>query len=140
MNSKVLPQFFNSKDQLRNWFLSNYDTTKEIWIGFYRKNSGLKAISYEDAVCEALCFGWIDGICKKVDDVSYTNRFTPRRKKSNWCDSNLKRFQELSAQNRIHPSGLLAYQSRKMVETTVAPVKKRSIEEDAAVSQKKRKL
>ncbi len=75
-------QLFRSSSEFREWLASNHDKVHELWVGFYKKNSGKAGISYPQAVDEALCFGWIDGIKKALDDVSYTHRFTPRKPKS----------------------------------------------------------
>ena len=82
------PKFFKTPFELRKWFLKNQSKGNELWIGFYKKSCSKKAVSYAEALDQALCFGWIDGIRRKVDEESYTNRFTPRRKKSNWSKIN----------------------------------------------------
>ena len=90
---------------------------QELWVGFYKKNSGKSGITYMEAVDEALCFGWIDGIKKKVDDDSYTNRFTPRKARSNWSAVNIQRVGELSQLGRMHPAGLKAFDARDQEKT-----------------------
>jgi uncharacterized protein YdeI (YjbR/CyaY-like superfamily) len=77
-----------------------------------RKGVDGPKLTYKAAVDEALCFGWIDGIRKKIDDVSYTNRFTPRRPRSNWSNINIARVGELTAEGRMHPAGLAAFEAR----------------------------
>src|ERR1039458_4820933 len=93
--------FFQSASDLREWLASNHGKVRELWVGFYKKKSGKIGISYPEAVDEALCFGWIDGIKKGVDDVSYTNRFTPRKPKSFWSAVNIKRVAELKRLGRM---------------------------------------
>jgi uncharacterized protein YdeI (YjbR/CyaY-like superfamily) len=106
------PQFFMTLDELRQWFMENHDRAQEVWIGFYKKESGRGGVTYPQAVDEALCFGWIDGIRKRVDDASYMNRFTPRKKGSNWSAVNIKRVGELVEMGRMQPPGLAAFNAR----------------------------
>jgi len=83
-----------------------------LWVGFHKKNSGKKSISYAEALDEALCFGWIDGVRKSVNESSYTIRFTPRKSKSIWSRVNTKRAEELSKLGRMKPSGREAFALR----------------------------
>jgi hypothetical protein len=76
--------FFPSPGELRRWLEKNHDRARELWVGFYRKESGRPSITWPESVDEALCFGWIDGVRKTVDDVRYTIRFTPRNPDSFW--------------------------------------------------------
>ncbi|HTM91485.1 MAG TPA: YdeI/OmpD-associated family protein [Flavisolibacter sp.] len=106
------PIFFKSLNELHKWFQKNHSKVSEVWIGFYKVNSGKRSISYKEAVDEALCFGWIDGIRKGLDEESYVNRFTPRKKSSNWSNVNIKRINELIEEGRVHPTGLAAFKER----------------------------
>ncbi|MCC7162763.1 MAG: YdeI/OmpD-associated family protein [Anaerolineae bacterium] len=106
------PAFFKSETDLRAWFLKNHDTSREIVIAFYTVGSGKGGVTYKQAVDQALCFGWIDGIRKKLDDASYSNRFTPRKPKSIWSQVNLKRAAELETDGKMHAAGLKAYHGR----------------------------
>ena len=90
----------------RDWLARNHDRIDHIWLVFYRKQTGQPTLTYDQAVEEALCFGWIDGIKKKIDDQRYTYRFTPRRPGSNWSDVNKKRVARLIADGRMTPAGL----------------------------------
>ena len=105
-------QFFENQIDFRNWLLINHAIEKEIWLGFYNKKSNLNGISYKDAIDEALCFGWIDGIRKSIDDIRYTNRFTPRTTKSIWSQVNINRVAELTNQGKMHPSGIKVFENR----------------------------
>ena len=100
------PRFFKSQSDLRDWFAAKHDTSAEVWIGFYKKNSGKVSVSYAEAVDQALCFGWIDGIRKKIDDTRYANRFTPRRLKSNWSKINIENVKRLKKSGKMMPAGL----------------------------------
>ncbi len=104
--------FFQSASDFREWLASNHRKVHELWVGFYKKKSGKGGISYQEAVDEALCFGWIDGLKKAVDDVSYTHRFTPRKPKSFWSAVNIKRVGELKRAGRMMPPGQKAFARR----------------------------
>jgi uncharacterized protein YdeI (YjbR/CyaY-like superfamily) len=104
--------FFRSASIFRDWLASNHHKIQELWVGFYKKKSGKDGISYPEAVDEVLCFGWIDGIKKAVDDVSYTHRFTPRKPKSIWSAVNIKRVGELKRLGRMTAPGLKAFAGR----------------------------
>jgi uncharacterized protein YdeI (YjbR/CyaY-like superfamily) len=104
--------YFKSGTEFRGWLESNHAAASEVWVGFYKKDSGETGISYPEAVDEALCFGWIDGIRKRVDEISYTNRFTPRKAKSTWSLINTRRVEELRALGRMAEAGLKAFAAR----------------------------
>jgi uncharacterized protein YdeI (YjbR/CyaY-like superfamily) len=106
-------RFFETAADLRKWFRTNGKSADELWVGFYRKDSGRKTITWTEAVDEALCVGWIDGIRKKLDETSYTNRFTPRRKGSTWSAVNVARVEALTKDKRMRPEGLAAFAERK---------------------------
>jgi uncharacterized protein YdeI (YjbR/CyaY-like superfamily) len=106
-------KFFKSPADFRKWLRQHHATTQEQWVGFYKKGSGRPSITWPESVDEALCFGWIDGIRKTIDDVSYKIRFTPRRKASIWSAVNIKRVEELTRNGLMQPAGLEAYQARK---------------------------
>jgi uncharacterized protein YdeI (YjbR/CyaY-like superfamily) len=107
------PLFFATTEELRAWFEANHDKLQEQWIGYYKKSSGKQSITWQESVDVALCFGWIDGIRKSIDSESYMNRFTPRRKNSNWSEVNIKRVEELTRMGLMHPNGLKAFEARK---------------------------
>ena len=102
------PKHFRTPAVCRAWLEKNHDRVSELWIGFYRKGTGGKGVTYNEALDEALCFGWIDGIKRKVDEIRYTNRFTPRKPDSKWSEVNLRRYAELDAEGRIAPPGAAA--------------------------------
>ena len=104
--------FFASAAAFRAWLAAHHTTARELWVGFYRKGTGKGGITYLEAVDEALCFGWIDGIRKKVDDVSYTNRFTPRKPASGWSAVNVRNVERLKTEGRMTAAGLAAYAAR----------------------------
>ena len=88
--------FFPSPSDFRNWLEQNHADAKELWVGFCRKDSGRRGITWAESVDEALCFGWIDGIRKRIDSESYKIRFTPRRAQSCWSNINIGRMEELT--------------------------------------------
>jgi uncharacterized protein YdeI (YjbR/CyaY-like superfamily) len=108
--SKV--KFFKSSSQFRMWLEKNHANAPELWLGFYRRSSGKGGITYREALDQALCFGWIDGIRKGLTDVSYTTRFTPRRRKSNWSLVNIDRVRYLRKRGLMTPAGLNAFEER----------------------------
>src|SRR5688572_31484036 len=97
--------FFKSPADLRAWLDEHHDSAAELWVGFYNKRSGKGGITYREALDQALCFGWIDGVRKSVDAEAYKQRFTPRRVGSNWSEINIARVEELLALGMMHPAG-----------------------------------
>jgi uncharacterized protein YdeI (YjbR/CyaY-like superfamily) len=106
------PLFFATPEDFRAWLAEHHADARELWVGFYKKGSGLPSITWPEAVDEALCVGWIDGVRKSIDERSYMNRFTPRRAESTWSAVNLKRMAELIRDGRVLPAGLAAYENR----------------------------
>ena len=92
----VKPIFFANPAAFRAWLEKNHHTADEVRVGFYRKDSGKVSITWAEAVDQALCFGWIDGVRHRLDEVSYTNRFTPRRARSTWSSVNIARVAVLT--------------------------------------------
>jgi len=104
--------FFESQAKFRQWLEKHHASVGELWIGFYKKASGRGGITYRQALDEALCYGWIDGVRKRVDDEHFVQRFTPRRPKSHWSDVNIRRVGELTKSGRMMPPGLAAFGRR----------------------------
>jgi uncharacterized protein YdeI (YjbR/CyaY-like superfamily) len=90
----------------RAWLAANGQAAREIWLIFYKKHTGTPCVSYDEAVEEALCFGWIDGLIKRLDDDRYAQRFTPRKPGSSWLESNKVRVRKMIAEGRMAPAGL----------------------------------
>ena len=105
--------FFRSPADFRNWLKKHHASETELWVGFYKKSSGRASITWPESVDEALCVGWIDGIRKSIDDISYKIRFTPRKPGSIWSAVNIRRVRVLVDEGRMQPAGLKAYQARK---------------------------
>ena len=87
----------------REWLARHHDSVSEVWLVFYKRKP---SIPYDDAVCEALCFGWVDSLVKRLDDDRYARKFTPRKADSRWSTSNRVRYAKLQAEGRLMPPGL----------------------------------
>jgi uncharacterized protein YdeI (YjbR/CyaY-like superfamily) len=107
------PKFFKYPGDFGKWLAKYHATADELWVGFYKKVTGLKSMTWPESVDQALCFGWIDGIRKSIDDQSYMIRFTRRRPNSIWSAVNLKKFAMLKSQGLIMPPGQAIYDVRK---------------------------
>lgn len=112
-NTTAEPIFFATPAKFRAWLHEHHATAREQWVGFYKVGSGRPSITWPESVDEALCFGWIDGLRKSIDDSSYMIRFTPRKPDSNWSAVNMRRVAELTDQGRMQPAGLAAYARRR---------------------------
>lgn len=122
-------RFFKSAAEFRKWLEANHDKGAAQWIGFWKKAAWPRAgVTYDEAVIEALCFGWIDGQTNRIDDLSVTTRFSPRRKGSNWSQINTARVEELKAAGRMHPAGLAAFELRQPAKTGVYSYENRPAE------------
>jgi len=106
------PKFFTSPEKFREWLERNHDSATELLIGFHKKSSGKKSITYAEALDEALCFGWIDGVRKSLNEISYMQRFTPRKPRSIWSNINVKHVERLKQEGRMHRAGIEAYERR----------------------------
>ena len=113
------PLYFATPAAFRVWLEKNHQTKSEQWIGFYRKASGRPSITWAEAVDEALCFGWIDGLRKTIDASSYKIRFTPRRPSSIWSANNIARMKELICDGRVRPAGITVFQRRTPAKSRV---------------------
>jgi uncharacterized protein YdeI (YjbR/CyaY-like superfamily) len=106
------PLFFATPALFRAWLKKHHKSAAEVIVGFYRKDSGKPSLTWSEAVDEALCFGWIDGIRRKHSEIAYSNRFTPRRPGSNWSAINIAKVEQLTKQGRMQPAGVAAYAKR----------------------------
>jgi len=107
--------FFETGADFRAWLADNHASATELWVGFWKKGSGRRGLGYQASVEEALCFGWIDGLTRRIDEHSYAIRFTPRRPRSNWSAPNIARVEELTRQGRMHPAGVRAFEAREVI-------------------------
>lgn len=111
--------FFKTAAHFRAWLEQNHATATELHVGAYRKASGLGGMTYLESVDEALCFGWIDGVVRKIDDVSFFHRFTPRKPGSIWSNVNVAHVARLTAAGKMHPAGLAAFAARSATKTGI---------------------
>ena len=107
------PRFFPSPIEFRAWLEKHHATTSELIVGYYKKGSGMPSMTWPESVDEALCFGWIDGVRKALDDECYQIRFTPRKRGSNWSAVNIRKAEELIEQGLMRPAGLAAFEARR---------------------------
>jgi len=104
---------FDSQNRFESWMEENNSLTEGIWVRFYKKNSLVISLNYKEALDVALCYGWIDGQVKKFDDISYIQKFTPRRSKSMWSKRNKDHVSRLEKENRMKPSGIKEVEKAK---------------------------
>jgi uncharacterized protein YdeI (YjbR/CyaY-like superfamily) len=114
-----MPQFFPTPKHFRDWLHEYHASERELIVGFYRKGSSMPSITWPESVEEALCYGWIDGVRHKLDDDSYTIRFSPRKTTSIWSKINLATIERLIAAGRIAPAGLKVYEARDKARTSL---------------------
>jgi uncharacterized protein YdeI (YjbR/CyaY-like superfamily) len=106
--------FFSGPEEFRAWLAANHDSAPDLWMGLKKKHVVEQGLSWEDAVVEALCWGWIDSRVERIDEDSVRQRWTPRRKGSNWSRINLAAVERLIDEGRMQPSGLAVYEQRKL--------------------------
>jgi uncharacterized protein YdeI (YjbR/CyaY-like superfamily) len=111
------PTYFTSPDAFRRWLERHHATSPELWVGFHKRATGRPSLSWPESVDVALCFGWIDGIRKSIDDERYTIRFTPRRRSSRWSLINVRRVAALQREGRMRPAGRAAFEARREART-----------------------
>ena len=106
------PEFFAEAKDFHQWLRTNSGSAKELLVGFHKVGSGRPSMSWSESVDEALCFGWIDGVRKRIDEESYTIRFTPRKSTSIWSAVNIAKMEKLQAEGRMTPAGAGAFARR----------------------------
>ena len=102
-----------NREDWRQWLKKNHDKEREVWLIFYKKHTGKPGVPYDDAVEEALCFGWIDSIIKRIDDEKFSRKFTPRKPGSKWSELNKKRVEKMIQQGRMTEAGLALIKAAK---------------------------
>ena len=120
--------FFPTPNDFRKWLEENHKTETELWVGYYKKATGKPSITWPESVDQALCFGWIDGIRKRIDDEAYQIRFTPRKPNSHWSHVNIKRIEELKKADLVTKAGLSAYAKRDPENTGKASFEQEKVE------------
>jgi uncharacterized protein YdeI (YjbR/CyaY-like superfamily) len=119
------PAFFATPDEFRAWLDAHHATETEVLVGFHKKGSGRPSITWPESVDQALCFGWIDGVRRRIDDDSYSIRFTPRKPRSIWSAINVKRFGELTELGLVRPAGIAAFERRSEERTGIYSYERR---------------
>jgi len=109
----VQPWFFPAPGDFRAWLEKHHEETSELIVGLHKRGSGKPSTTWPEAVDEALCFGWIDGVRRSIDGDSYSIRFTPRKRRSTWSAVNIERAKELTRLGRMQPAGLAAFEARQ---------------------------
>jgi len=104
---------FETPKDLGEWLKENYETETELWIKIFKKNTGIQSVTWNDVVIEILCWGWIDGVKKSIDDQAYLQRITPRKAKSNWSKRNTEHVEHLISAGRMKGSGLVHVRAAK---------------------------
>jgi uncharacterized protein YdeI (YjbR/CyaY-like superfamily) len=122
----VKPAFFKRPADYRTWLEANHESESELLVGFHKRDSGRESMSWPESVAEALCFGWIDGVRRRVDDESYTIRFTPRKSSSIWSTVNTKKMRELIAEGLVRPAGMRAFERRSEKKSSIYAYENRS--------------
>jgi uncharacterized protein YdeI (YjbR/CyaY-like superfamily) len=137
------PIYFESAAAFRAWLDEHHETETEVWVGMWKKATGRQSVTWAEAVDEALCFGWIDGLMRRVDAERHMQRFTPRKPTSNWSAINIANVERLRAERRMRPAGEAAFARRRDDRTAVysheqrknpvlAPEEQAQLEADAA--------
>jgi uncharacterized protein YdeI (YjbR/CyaY-like superfamily) len=120
------PIYFESPAAFRAWLEEHHETETEVWVGMWKKATGRQGMSWSQAVDEALCFGWIDGLLRRVDDERHLQRFTPRKSTSNWSAINIAKVAQLRAEGRMRPAGEAAFARRRDDKTAIYSHEQRS--------------
>ena len=118
--------FFKSPAAFRAWLRVHHKKEMALWVGFWKKHTGKPSLTWQESVDEALCYGWIDGTRKARDAESYIQRFTPRKKRSNWSDINIGRVAALTTKGRMRPAGLAAFAAREAARSGVYSFEQRA--------------
>jgi uncharacterized protein YdeI (YjbR/CyaY-like superfamily) len=131
------PTFFATPDEFRAWLEEHHATESELLVGFHKMGSGRPSITWPESVDQALCFGWIDGVRRSIDDERYSIRFTPRQRRSTWSAVNVRRVGELEAEGLMWPAGRAAFERRSDDRTAIYSHERReaaafSAEQEAA--------
>jgi uncharacterized protein YdeI (YjbR/CyaY-like superfamily) len=125
------PKFFPTPQSWRQWLEKHHHRHTELLVGFYKKDSGKPSITWPESVDGALCFGWIDGVRRRIDDQSYSIRFTPRKTSSTWSVINIRRVDELMRLGLMHPAGIAAFAARQEKRSAIYSFEQESVEFNA---------
>lgn len=123
----MTPRFFKTPAEFNRWLAKNHQKADELWVGYYKKGTGKPSMTWPESVEEALCYGWIDGLRKSIDEKSYMIRFTPRKPTSNWSAVNIRTVKRLIQENRMKEPGLQAYRRRDPAKPAVYSFENRKV-------------
>jgi uncharacterized protein YdeI (YjbR/CyaY-like superfamily) len=126
------PTFFATPKAWREWLQKHHHKQTELLVGFHKRDSGTPSITWPESVDGALCFGWIDGVRRRIDDISYSIRFTPRKTSSTWSAVNIKRVAELTELGLMHPAGLKAFEARTEQRSAIYSFEQENVDFDEA--------
>jgi uncharacterized protein YdeI (YjbR/CyaY-like superfamily) len=126
------PRYFQNQAKLRRWFQAHHASKKELWLGFHKVHTGRPSVTYRQALDEALCFGWIDGVRRGLGDEAWSIRFIPRVRKDNWSLVNIRRAKELILAGHMSPPGLRAFEHRNEDKAGAAHHGRRDAQLDAS--------
>jgi uncharacterized protein YdeI (YjbR/CyaY-like superfamily) len=130
------PRFFPTPAAFRLWLKAHHARKRELLVGFYRKGCARPSITWSESVDEALCFGWIDGVRRRIDHESYSIRFSPRRATSTWSSINIKKMATLMREGRVRPAGLKAFELRAAKKSGIYSYEQRKAARLDAASEK----
>jgi len=136
MNLNVQPVFFSNQSDFRKWLEKNHSKATELFVGFYKVDSGKPSMTWSQSVDQAICFGWIDGVRKSIDTESYFIRFTPRKPTSIWSAINIKKVEELSKQGLMQPAGLASFKLKKEHKSKIYAYEKEAVKLSAGFEKK----
>lgn len=113
MTRPMTPRFFPTAAEFRDWLAEFHEVERELLVGYWKRGSGRPSMTWPESVDAALCFGWIDGIRRRIDDEAYSIRFTPRKPSSIWSTANVRRMGELLEAGLVAPAGVRAFEARR---------------------------
>lgn len=122
--------FFSGPEEFRSWLDAHHDSADELWMGLFKAHVADRGLTWADAVPEALCFGWIDSVSQRIDDDARRQRWTPRRKGSVWSAVNVAHVERLTAEGRMHPAGVAAFEARTAERTGIYSFENEAVELD----------
>ena len=126
------PTVFATPAAWRRWLAANHAKADALLVGFWKRDAGKPSITWPESVDEALCYGWIDGVRRRIDEASYSIRFTPRKPGSTWSRTNIARMEALSAEGRVKPAGHAAYAARREAKSVIYSYEQGAVEMPAA--------
>jgi uncharacterized protein YdeI (YjbR/CyaY-like superfamily) len=121
--------YFTGPAEFREWLHANHATATELLVGFHKQHTGRPTLTWPESVAEALCYGWIDGVRRRVDDERYTIRFTPRQATSIWSSVNVALMETLIAEGRARPAGVRAFERRREAKSAIYAYEQRQTAE-----------